>query len=68
MRIIKRVVSDSGLTRESSATANVKTSWVIEEAAASVSETKASFDKEVIIKVRDGLKKKDSTVVTGPLS
>ena len=43
----------------------MKTSWVIEEAAASVSETKASFDKEVIIKVRDGLKKKDSTVVTG---
>ena len=41
---------------------------MIEEAAASVSEAKASFDEEVIMKVRDGLEKKDSTVVTGPLS
>ena len=56
------------MTRESSATANAKTSWVIEEAAASVSEAKASFDEEVIVKVRDSLEKKDLTVVIGPLS
>ena len=56
------------MTRESLATANAKTSWVIEEAAALVNEAKALFDEEVIVKVHNGLEKKDSTVVIGPLS